>query len=394
MNYVTRNRFATLGFLLLALSGCGIDVRLSSNQPDTTFIVDGKEYGPFQRQNIEIPENKKKEHKILAKKDGYCDYPEEEPYSLAPEPYFFGILHDYREPVEFEAFLTENKDCVCPLCANPLEIGNYYALVIGNNYDTPDSRLGKDAELSSPRNDADAVAALLKDTYGYDVKVLKDAKKEDILEALQSYVDLFKGSNQANNLLIYYAGHGDNHGEVYWLPADADTNNSATWLSDTEITKRIKQTDAKHIIVISDSCFSNKPVNDTSNIVKPPHSMEAAMVTKEYLYTWNPQKGTKEYQYKSYLLRKSVAVSRTAFTSGGNEPVSDRCPGIRDGHSCFAHIFLDELQKNQGVLEGSRLAQAVKSRMRKMISNQEPRYGIIPRAGDEDIGGDFLFIKK
>ena len=62
-----------------------------------------------------------------------------------------------------------------------------------------------------------------------------------------------------DNLLIYYAGHGelDNDEERgYWLPIDADTTKRSKWINNSYILDNIKATKAKHVLLISDSCFS------------------------------------------------------------------------------------------------------------------------------------------
>ena len=80
-----------------------------------------------------------------------------------------------------------------------------------------------------------------------------------------------------------------------------------------------------------------------------------------------------------------------ALTSGSKEPVVDGCPGIKDGHSCFAHALLGVLQDNNKVLESAALFLGIR---KQVASNtkQMPKFGIIYGAGDD--GGDFLFVKK
>src|SRR5215471_7879323 len=99
-----------------------------------------------------------------------------------------------------------------PVGPGTLEPGTYYALVIGNNnykYLT---------KLQTAVNDAKEVAQTLHDIYGFSVKVLYDATRDDILTALVEYR---KALPVRSNLLIYYAGHGyeDRVAEsAYWLP--------------------------------------------------------------------------------------------------------------------------------------------------------------------------------
>jgi hypothetical protein len=80
--------------------------------------------------------------------------------------------------------------------------------------------------------------------------------------------------------------------------------------------------------------------------------------------------------------------TRVALSSGGLEPVLDdgAC-----GHSVFAKAFLDVLESNTGILEGTRLFNQVR---RPVILNapQTPEYADILYAGHE--GGDFIFVRK
>ena len=74
-----------------------------------------------------------------------------------------------------------------------LNLGNYYALVIGNNayHSLP--------PLETAINDARAVAQLLRNKYGFRVDVLIDATREDILRALNRYRRMLDAND---NLLI------------------------------------------------------------------------------------------------------------------------------------------------------------------------------------------------
>jgi hypothetical protein len=80
--------------------------------------------------------------------------------------------------------------------------------------------------------------------------------------------------------------------------------------------------------------------------------------------------------------------SRTVLTSGGNEPVYDWGGGE---HSVFAKAFIQALQENTGVIDGTTLFTKIR---RPVVLNapQTPQYSDIRFAGHE--GGDFLFIRK
>ena len=81
-----------------------------------------------------------------------------------------------------------------------INFGSFHALVIGNsNY----KHLPK---LQSSANDARRIAKLLEQKFGFEVDLLLDASRRDILVKLDDY----KRNLQAtDNFLLFYAGHGE-----------------------------------------------------------------------------------------------------------------------------------------------------------------------------------------
>src|SRR5713226_7758749 len=70
---------------------------------------------------------------------------------------------------------------VTPPAASTVQLGPYYALVIGNN------NYRYVSKLATAVNDAKEVARLLGDRYGFTTRVLYDASRDDILTALVEY---------------------------------------------------------------------------------------------------------------------------------------------------------------------------------------------------------------
>ncbi|HJN60503.1 MAG TPA: caspase family protein, partial [Alphaproteobacteria bacterium] len=168
-----------------------------------------------------------------------------------------------------------------------LALGDYHALVIGNN---DYNNLPK---LNTAVADAEAVSKLLEDRYGFTVTKLINATRYDVIGAMS---ELRASLSYDSNLLIYYAGHGivDPVTERgYWLPVDADQGNPANWVSNDDITDMVKAIPARHILVIADSCYSGTLVR-------------AAPVTFE---TWQDS--------RDWLKRIVGKRSRTALASAG-----------------------------------------------------------------------------
>ncbi len=218
--------------------------------------------------------------------------------------------------------------------------------------------------LKTAVHDAQAVAQRLRDDYGFDAELLENATRADVIDALAGYRSTLK---YHDNLLVYYAGHGvidENTQQGYWLPVDAREDTPSNWISVHDVTLMLRAIQARHVMVVSDSCYSGTLVRSA------PARLETA---------------TDRTAWVKRMLGKRA---RTALTSGGLEPVVDSGGG---GHSVFAKAFLTALDDNDGVLEGQRLFDAIK-RPVVLNSNQTPQYSDIRLAGHE--GGDFMFVKR
>lgn len=233
-----------------------------------------------------------------------------------------------------------------------IDFGNYMALVIGNNSYT---NLQK---LKTAVNDAQNLANILKEMYGFTVELVLNGTRRQILFSLDRYRHKL---TKNDNFLIYYAGHGYFDRDVnrgYWLPIDADTDTSAEWISNADITDKLKAIKAKHIMIIADSCYSGTLTRGIK------------VVSRD----------------SDYLIRMSSKKARTVLTSGGLEPVLDSAGGQ---HSVFAKALLDALKNNTGVMDGTALFSIIR-RPVMLNANQTPQYSDIRYAGHD--GGEFLFV--
>jgi hypothetical protein len=235
-----------------------------------------------------------------------------------------------------------------------LDYGDYYALVIGNN------RYEHLQNLRTAVNDARNVADLLKVDYGFDVTLLENADRSQIVKSISG---LRGRVGRQDNVLIYYAGHGyldEAADEGFWLPVDASPDEPSNWIMTDRIVSQIRAMEAKHVMIVADSCFSGTLTR----------GLKIEQRTPEWL--------------KRIVKKKA----RTALTSGGLEPVSDSGGGE---NSIFAHSFLSILKDNDGVLDASKLFRQLKPKV-MLNSDQTPEYGDIHRAGHD--GGDFLFVRQ
>ena len=249
-----------------------------------------------------------------------------------------------------------------------LKLGRFYAVVIGNNT----YRDGGYASLKTAASDATAVSNLLRDRYGYQTTLLLNASRLEMLSALN---DMREKLKPEDNLLIYYAGHGevDGKGQGYWIPSDAAAGNNKTWVSNAAISDILNSMAARHVLTVVDSCYSG-----TMTRAAAP-SFNAGTMPAD--------------QWAGWVKTMVNGRSRTALTSGGLQPVADA--GVGD-HSYFARAFLNVLQDNNRLLEAQRVYSEVAASVALNGVNsalpQSPQYSPIRFAGHES--GEYFFLPK
>ena len=369
---------------------------LRSNVKGDRVYIDGDFKGST-RLALDLP---KGQHTIRIEKDGYEPYEEtvnltdnliirghlakvvEQPAQTAPvqaasvdntaEIEFWKSIKDSDDPDMYRAYINQfpagvytalaklkikklgGSSSITPSSIPDLAYGDYYALVIGNN----------DYQQLSPLrtaiNDARAVSTLLEVNYDFKVDHLENATRSQILKSIGK---LRANVTRKDNVLIYYAGHGhldQAADEGYWLPIDADRSDQSNWIATDRIVSQVKAMQAKHVMVVADSCFSGTITR----------AIKIEQRTPEWL---------------SEIVKKKA---RTALTSGGLEPVMDTGSG---NHSAFAYAFISLLEENDGVLDASQLFSKLRPKV-MVNSTQTPQYGKIHMAGDD--GGDFLFVRR
>jgi hypothetical protein len=247
-----------------------------------------------------------------------------------------------------------------------LDLGRYYALVIGNQeYQVLD-------DLETPRTDAERTARILKEKYGFTVQRIQDADDVAMLRALNELNRVLKPND---NVLVYYAGHGTRLKTAsaeagYWLPVNADRPpNDTFWVPNEQITAHLARLPAKRVLVVSDSCYAGLLSTDPA----------VTLFGTEANITWD------------YVKYKLPRRSRLLIASGGDEPVLD---AGGQGSSVFARAFIDVLSGNESILSSPSLFVAVRERMKQGTARngfqQSPELKSIKAAGHEV--GDFFFV--
>lgn len=253
-----------------------------------------------------------------------------------------------------------------PGAAPPIDFGRYHALVIGiNDYQSL-------PKLTTPAADAAAIASLLQSRYGFQVTLLTNATRYQLLSALNKLRETLTADD---NLLLYYAGHGELD-EVNqrgnWLPVDAERDNTANWIPTTVITDILNIMRAKQVLVVADSCYSG--------------AMTRSAVARL-------RSGMTDAERGFWMRTMSHKRARLVLSSGGLTPVMDEGGGK---NSVFARAFLDVLTANNEPIDGQRLHREVAARVAYAAANlsfdQVPEYAPIRFAGHE--AGEFFLVPR
>ena len=229
-----------------------------------------------------------------------------------------------------------------------------FAVLIGNNqYASPIP------PLETPIADVSRIAELMRTRFGYEARVVKDAGKAAIIDALN---DIAAVARPEDSVLLFYAGHGYLLDEVkmgYWIPVDASVKTAKGWISNNDIAKLLAAIPARQLILISDSCYSGT-------------------LTKEQKVIQG-----RELNPDQILRQRSVLV----LSSGADEPVSDEG---KDGHSIFAWNLIKTLQASGSLTSGAKVWNTVSIGVTSEYP-QQPQYGAVVSAGHAE-GGEFLFL--
>ena len=222
--------------------------------------------------------------------------------------------------------------------------------------------------LKTPKNDGRTFGELLINRCGFlqsNVKWIsksKNATWERIDQLLRRHIDTLSNKD---SLIIYFAGHGEADEKTqasYWLPSDAIRSRKNTWFKHSDLRDIIKEIKARHVTVISDSCFAGRIFRSGSDLPEP-------LV------------GT------AWIKDSMIHCSRMALTSGDDHPVSDEGAA---GQSVFSLRLTDFIRtgKEQAFTLGD-AARAIRAR----IHDQRVCYGRLPDIA-HDNGELVLFRKK
>ena len=219
------------------------------------------------------------------------------------------------------------------------------------------------APLEYPVKDAQEIKNILLEYYYIDEYRELYNKDATVTAIRRLFIDLQEKTGPNDSVFVFHAGHGINEEKTRtsaWIPYDGgeDKGTQANWLSHIQIRSMLDSLKAKHVFLISDSCFSGD-------------LLDSARGTPETVIN-----------YPAAYDR----VSRQAMSSGGSEGVEDV--------SEFASRLKNILLRNEApYLTPDFLLSQIKE-----VPTMRPLYTIpilatIPRSGHQ-LGGSFLFFRK
>ncbi|HFC00180.1 MAG TPA: caspase family protein, partial [Phaeodactylibacter sp.] len=171
-------------------------------------------------------------------------------------------------------------------------------------------------QLHNCVKDAKDIVSLLTTKYQFDKKYVTTLYNEEATtdNIFQKFESLAKTITPKDNLVIYFAGHGE-YKEVfkegYWIPVNAKSNHTSQYIPNSEIKTMLTAIHTQHTFLIVDSCFSGS------------------------LFARGGSRGVAE--------RVERFPSRWGLTSGRSEIVAD---GVSGGNSPFASSIIYLLKNN------------------------------------------------
>jgi hypothetical protein len=219
-------------------------------------------------------------------------------------------------------------------------------------------------DLANPIFDARSLRDVLTTRYGFEVELLENPSKADILETLRGYIG--REWSPDDQLLVFVAGHGL-HDEVedlgFIVPTDAlrDDPGFGSYLGHVRFVNAVDRIGAEHVLVVLDVCFGG---------------------------TFFGARGTRgggvyaDLDLDQLITRTMAHRTRKWITSGGKEYVFD---GEAGSHSPFAHRLLQALEEDRSYLGFDGLMERLK------LAQPGPQRGSF---GQDEPASDFLFLPK
>jgi len=218
--------------------------------------------------------------------------------------------------------------------------------------------------LFYPVKDAQEIKKILLDNYYID-EVRELYNRDATAAAIRRlFIELQEKTGINDSVFVFHAGHGVNEEKTRtsaWIPYDGGDSilEQKNWLSHKQLRSLLDAIKAKHVFLISDSCYSGDLLDTTKR--------GTSEIVIDYPAAYN-------------------AVSRQAMSSGASEPVADV--------SEFAARLKTVLLRTETpyITPDSILSQIKDARTTQPLLTI-PILAVIPESRHQ-LGGSFLFFRK
>ncbi len=282
------------------------------------------------------------------------------------------LLSKANQPVQPEAEIYARRISRAPVLRRTTIAGHWIALLIGIG-DYQFKQAGY-PDLATPVKDVADLGRVLKDSYSFSqVKMLVDgqATRRGIVGALDQ---LFADCGESDNVLVYYAGHGDlaDDQSGFWLPSDA--RDQLDGIQNAVIRDKLARLKAKRVLLISDSCYAGSFLTRAMAIEPVKDDEEAVAVSKALLADQRP--------------------CREVLTSGSLKPVEDQSTlGTYAGHSPFAGALINALESARpgAIISSVDIFAEIQRQVTSLTNNrQQPQLSTF---AEGQAGGQFFMLR-
>ncbi len=410
MRKIRTEFMAVLGISIM-LSSCGSilfggrqKVRIHSNPPGATVIMNGKETGKqtpcvlhVRRRQLASRHNVKNEINYILKKNGYEDYYYKDYRNLAM---FFplvgfccGVMPGIID-LSVGSHLHYTKDVHCTLKPQKNKIpaygknselkivevesdvdknipeirrknNNRIALIIGNeDYKSFNPALKTEANVDYAVHDAEIFAKYANKTLGVpseNIILLKNAKVIEMHRAIEKINKISSILKDKTEIVVYYAGHGfpdESNKEPYLIPVDVSATDLKFAISLRYFYNKITENNPKRITVFIDACFSGGARNQ---------GLIAARAVK--------------IKPKNEQIKGNIVV----FTAGSGD---ETALGYKEKqHGLFTYFLLKKMQESKGKFDLKDMANYINEKVgvKSILVNgkpQTPQINISPTITD------------
>lgn len=247
--------------------------------------------------------------------------------------------------------------------------------------------------LRTAVSDAHAVGDMLRDSHGFDVKLLVDgaATRAGIIAALR---EAGGRVNQDTRVVIYFAGHGiarEDAGALhgFLLPADAAREDESSFIAMNDLWRTLEALSCRHLLLVLDCCFAGT-------------------------FSWSTMRdiGTPPRMYRERFAHYAGSVAWQLIASAAHDQRALDAIGVRDdgssgAHSPFAAALIEGLagtadiapppaspgsSGGDGVISATELCLYVQDRVLAMTMASHVRQTPLLWPLRKDNQGEFVFI--